>query len=142
MFLSPLIRHLHSTKKLSRKVNTQLKQNTVGRLFAVIMVAGKQRKITNEDIIVLDKPIEAQTGEKILLNKVLLVGGSDFTLIGRPLLKPNMVKVEATVIEKPLSHPIVMFWYRRRENFRFFKLRKINYTYLRINDIKLFELPA
>ena len=43
----------------------------MGRLFAVIQVSGKQRKITTDDIIVLDKHLTADVGEIIRLNKVI-----------------------------------------------------------------------
>ncbi|KAK7476278.1 hypothetical protein BaRGS_00032471 [Batillaria attramentaria] len=43
-------------------------------------------------------------GDRLRLEKVLLVGGRDFTLIGQPMISRDHVKVEATVIEKTLSH--------------------------------------
>jgi len=54
-----------------KQINNQLTSNEAGRLFAVVHVAGKQRKVTTEDIIVLDKHIDADTGERIRLNKVI-----------------------------------------------------------------------
>jgi large subunit ribosomal protein L21 len=51
-------------------INEQLVSHDAGRLFAVVHVAGKQRKVTPEDVIVLDKHIDADNGERIRLNKV------------------------------------------------------------------------
>lgn len=51
-------------------INDQLISSDAGRLFAVVHVAGKQRKVTPEDIIVVDKHIDADIGERIRLNKV------------------------------------------------------------------------
>jgi large subunit ribosomal protein L21 len=119
------------------KVNNRLQSQHAGRLFAVVHVAGKQRKVTPEDIIVIDKPLDADIGQRIRLNKVLLVGGKDFSILGRPVLNPNLVRVEATIIEKTLSHTNVIFWYKRRQNHRFLRLRRDQLTYLRINDIDL-----
>ena len=57
---------------LSEKVNSQLKENSTGRLFAVILAAGKQRKITQEDVIILDNnDMKVEIGDKIVLNKVI-----------------------------------------------------------------------
>ena len=55
---------------VTEQVNTQLMSRDAGRLFAVVHVAGKQRKVTAEDIIILDKHIAADIGQRIRLNKV------------------------------------------------------------------------
>ena len=52
------------------KINHQISTADTGRLFAVVHVAGNQRKITTEDIVVLRKHLEADIGERIRLNKV------------------------------------------------------------------------
>ena len=52
------------------RVNSQLASCDAGRLFAVVHAAGKQRKVTVEDIIVLDKQLAADVGQRIHLNKV------------------------------------------------------------------------
>jgi len=52
------------------RVNSQLVSCDAGRLFAVVHAAGKQRKVTVEDIIVLDKQLAADVGQRIHLNKV------------------------------------------------------------------------
>ena len=55
---------------VAERINTQLASRDTGRLFAVVHVAGKQRKITAEDVLVVDKPLEADIGQRIRLNKV------------------------------------------------------------------------
>ena len=52
------------------KVNSQLSSPDAGRLFAVVHIAGKQRKVTQEDIIVVTDHLEADVGDRITLNKV------------------------------------------------------------------------
>lgn len=47
-----------------------------------------------------------------------MVGGKDFTLLGCPLLDPDLVRVEATVIEKTLSHTKLKFRMLKRQNYR------------------------
>lgn len=56
---------------VSERVNSQLMSHDAGRLFAVVHVAGKQRKVTVEDVIILDKHIAADIGQRIRLNKVI-----------------------------------------------------------------------
>lgn len=45
-------------------------RNDIGRLFAVVHINGVQRKITEEDVLVLQKPMAANVGDRIVLNKV------------------------------------------------------------------------
>ncbi|XP_074697959.1 large ribosomal subunit protein bL21m isoform X3 [Strix aluco] len=69
-----------------QKVNEMIATGQYGRLFAVVHFASKQWKITSEDLIMMDNVLEAECGDRIRMEKVLLVGADDFTLIGRPLL--------------------------------------------------------
>uniref|UniRef100_A0A8C7EC78 Large ribosomal subunit protein bL21m n=1 Tax=Nothoprocta perdicaria TaxID=30464 RepID=A0A8C7EC78_NOTPE len=89
-----------------------------GRLFAVVHFASKQWKVTSEDLIMMDNELEAECGDRIRLEKVLLVGADDFTLIGRPLLGKELVRVEATVIEKTESWPKISMRFWKRHNYQ------------------------
>lgn len=118
-------------------VNQRINQQDFGRLFAVVHFAGHQWKVTDEDLILIENHIDAECGERIRMEKVLLVGAEDFTLIGRPLLGKELVRVEATVIEATeSSHKVQMrFWKRHR-----FQRKRIiiqPQTVLRINRIEL-----
>lgn len=118
-------------------VNDVIERKAEGRMFAVVQVCGKQFKVTNNDIIVVDGYWPPDIGDEIRLEKVLLAGASDFTLIGRPLLPLNQVFVKATVIEKNLTHTKITFTYMKRKQFKNTKLMKVPLTYLRINSISL-----
>uniref|UniRef100_A0A673XKN8 Large ribosomal subunit protein bL21m n=1 Tax=Salmo trutta TaxID=8032 RepID=A0A673XKN8_SALTR len=102
-------------KVVLENVNTVLAKEDYGRLFAVVHFASRQWKVTNEDLILIENRIDDECGDQIRL-EVLLVGGEEFTLIGRPLLGCDLVRVEATVIEKTESWPKVhmRFWKRHR----------------------------
>ncbi|KAK3585726.1 hypothetical protein CHS0354_020294 [Potamilus streckersoni] len=131
------------TQELTQRVNTALEnREDVGRLFAVVQVTGLQRKVTTEDILVISGTFHPNIGDKIRLEKVLMAGGKNFTLVGRPLLSRDLVKVEATVIEKTLSHVKVKFNYIRRKRYRKFKLLQTPNTMLVINSIELNPLPG
>uniref|UniRef100_A0A8D2MBS4 Large ribosomal subunit protein bL21m n=1 Tax=Zonotrichia albicollis TaxID=44394 RepID=A0A8D2MBS4_ZONAL len=101
-----------------QKVNGLIAAGRYGRLFAVVHFASKQWKITSEDLIMMDNVLEAECGDRIRMEKVLLVGADDFTLVGRPLLGKDLVRVEATVIEKTESWPKVNMRFWRRHNFQ------------------------
>ncbi|ENN82668.1 hypothetical protein YQE_00953, partial [Dendroctonus ponderosae] len=117
------------------KVNHQIAEKQQGRLFAVVQVCGKQHKITQRDVLIVEGYWPPECGEKILLNKVL--GAAEFSLIGRPLVQQGLVNVEATVIEKTLSHTKTHFRKKRRKQYMRTKFFKIPQTFLRINSIKV-----
>ncbi len=99
------------------KVNNQIKSDSHGRLFAIIQLAGKQRRVTDGDLIMIEGTHPTKVGDVIRAEKVLLLGSRDFTLLGRPLLRPDLVRVEATVIEKSLTHTKTIFKKKRRKNY-------------------------
>ncbi|CAG9762217.1 unnamed protein product [Ceutorhynchus assimilis] len=124
-------------KDVIDQVNNQVAQAKQGRLFAVVHVAGKQVKITEGDVVIVEGYWPPECGEKLQLNKVLLAGAADFTLIGRPLVQKGLVNVEATVIEKTLSHTKTNFKKKRRKQYMRIQFYKIPQTFLRINSIQI-----
>ena len=81
-------------------------------------------------MVVVNK-LQADVGDKIKLEKVLVVGSSQFTVIGTPLLKcgganalmlvtarsNKAVEVQATVIEQLKSKKIQVFKKKRRKGY-------------------------
>lgn len=118
-------------------MNDMLAQKDLGRLFAVVHFASRQWKVTNEDLILIENHIEAECGDRIRMEKVLMVGGEDFTMIGRPVLGRDLVRVEATVIEKTESWPKVHMRFWKRHRFQRKKIVIQPQTILRINSIEL-----
>lgn len=118
-------------------VNRRIHQQDFGRLFAVVHFAGRQWKVTDEDLILIENHVEAECGDRIRMEKVLLVGAEDFTVMGRPLLGRDLVRVEATVIEKTESWPKVHMKFWKRHRFQRKKIIIQPQTVLRINSIEL-----
>lgn len=71
-------------------------------------------------------------------SKVLLVGGKDFTLVGRPLMDDGLVRVEATVIEKTLSYTKLHFAWVHMEKYKRLKC-KLAYSFGNDNYGKFFK---
>ncbi|XP_056264419.1 39S ribosomal protein L21, mitochondrial [Pseudoliparis swirei] len=118
-------------------VNRRIERQDFGRLFAVVHFASRQWKVTGEDLILIENHLEAGCGERIRMEKVLLVGAQDFTLMGRPLLAKDLVRVEATVIEKTESWPKVHMQFWKRHRFHRKRIIVQPQTVLRINGIEL-----
>ena len=125
------------TDEIVNKINRQIETNEEGRLFAVVQVCGKQFKVTSGDIIVLEGFWPPTIGDKIRLEKVLLAGGRDFTLIGRPIIQDGLVDVQATIIEKTLSHTRTHFKKKRRKQFMRINFQRTPNTMVRINSIEV-----
>lgn len=67
--------------------------------------------------------------------QVLVAGGDDFSLIGRPILHDNLVDVQATVIEKTISHTRTNFKKKRRKQYMNIKFQRSANSMIRINSI-------
>lgn len=108
------------------------------RLFAVTHIFGRQAIITAGDLLQVDGHFPLQCGQKLLLNKCLLLGGKDFTLVGRPLLEKDMFRIEATIVEKTMSDHRCFFRHTpRNRGVKKYFYQSLPRTVLRINEIKL-----
>ncbi|XP_051820830.1 39S ribosomal protein L21, mitochondrial isoform X2 [Antechinus flavipes] len=124
-------------QEVVQRVNELIATGQYGRLFAVVHFASRQWKVTDGDLILIENTLEAKCGERIRLEKVLLVGAEDFTLIGKPLLGLDLVRVEATVIEKTESWPRIYMKFKKRKNYRKKKIFIRPQTILRINTVEI-----
>ncbi|CAH8669310.1 unnamed protein product [Schistosoma rodhaini] len=117
-------------------VNSSISEKR-SQYFAVVAIAGKQFKVTNNDLIMIKTPFYGtDVGDRVQLKKVLLLGSSDFTIIGRPILPVHQVFVEAVVIEKTLEHPKVWYQFHRRRRHHKLRVFQGNVTVLRIIDVR------
>ncbi|KAH8021789.1 hypothetical protein HPB51_016868 [Rhipicephalus microplus] len=128
---------VEETRRVLESVNAQIADDTTGRLFAVVYIHGKQFKVTPEDLVLVQADMPVDIGDSLRLEKVLLVGARDFTLLGRPLLHRNLVRVDATVVEKSLSQTKRNFVYIKRSRYERHHFYRYPQTILRINSIKL-----
>lgn len=53
-------------------VNKKLAENTAGRLFAIVHLCGKQFKVTDGDIIIIEGYWAPTIGDRLKLEKVML----------------------------------------------------------------------
>ncbi|XP_017138979.1 39S ribosomal protein L21, mitochondrial [Drosophila miranda] len=124
-------------QSICERVNQQVAKMEQGRLFAVVHLCGKQFKITAGDIILVEGYWPPTIGDEISLDKVLLAGARDFTLIGRPILESGLVTVKATVVEKTLTHTKTHFKKKRRKQYMRINFQRSPNTMIRINSIEL-----
>lgn len=83
-------------------------------MYAVIKTGGKQYKVSEGDLVKVEK-LEGAVGDTIELDEVLMVGGEEVK-IGTPLL-PG-AKVKARIVEQGKDKKILVFKSKRRKNYR------------------------
>ena len=100
--------------------------------YAIIEDGGKQYKAIEGNTIEVDL-YQADIGEKIDLDRVLLITDGESTSIGTPYIKG--AKVEASVEAQIKGPKIVVFKYKPKERYRVKTGHRQRYTRLRINSI-------
>ncbi|KAI1292665.1 39S ribosomal protein L21, mitochondrial [Halotydeus destructor] len=121
------------------KVNQDIEaKRDKSRLFAICHLYGQQHRFTEGDLIMVRKHFPAEVGTRVKLEKCMLVGGENVTLIGRPLIDRDLVHIEATLVEKTMGHTITnVIHVPRTHNFKKWYFTRDSLSVLRINEIKI-----
>ncbi len=82
-------------------------------MYAVIATGGKQYKVSEGDVIKVEK-LGVAAGETVTFDQVLLVGGDD-TKIGTPTVAG--ASVTASVIEEGKDKKVVVYKYKRKTGY-------------------------
>ena len=83
--------------------------------FAIIETGGKQYKVSASKILEIEK-LDAQIGDTLKFNKVLLLNDSKNTEIGNPSIEGAVV--EAKLLNNVKDRTILVFHKRRRKHSR------------------------
>ncbi len=102
-------------------------------MFAIIRTGGKQYKVTKSSKIKVEK-LDAEAGESLDINDVLLVNDGKDTKVGAPVV--SGAKVVAKVVDHIRAPKILVFKKKRRKNYRRKAGHRQNLTVLEITEIK------
>ena len=84
-------------------------------MYAIIKTGGKQYKVSEGDVLLVEK-LEAAEGEAVVFDQVLTcVNGSDVK-VGQPLVEG--ASVQAKVLEHGKGKKIIVFKYKAKSNYR------------------------
>ena len=83
-------------------------------MYAVIKTGGKQYKVSEGDLLKVEK-VEGAVGETVELDQVLMLGGAEVKL-GTPLVPGAKVKAQIVAQEKDTK--ILVFKSKRRKGYR------------------------
>ncbi|KAL5843528.1 hypothetical protein ACOSQ4_009486 [Xanthoceras sorbifolium] len=85
-------------------------------VFAVVMIGSRQYIVFPGRFLYTQRLKGADVNDKIILNKVLLVGTKTTTYIGKPVV--TNAAVHAVVEEQGLNPKVVVFKYKKKKGYR------------------------
>jgi large subunit ribosomal protein L21 len=103
-----------------------------GMKYAIVEDGGKQYKAFVGGTIEVDL-FDAQVGEQIDLEHVLLVAGDGEVTVGTPLI--SGAKVQATVVGHIKGPKVIVFKYKPKKRYRVKTGHRQKYTRLQIDEI-------
>jgi len=101
-------------------------------MYAVVKTGGKQYRVAKDDKILVEH-IDAEEGQKVTLDKVMMLGDGDKVTIGSPIVEN--ASVEAEVLSQTRGPKIIVFRRKRRKNHRRIQGHRQDLTLLKITDI-------
>ncbi len=107
-------------------------------MYAVVEIAGSQVKVREGDRIRVSR-LKAEAGEKITLDRVLMVSQSGETRVGTPQV--HGAAVEASVLGHGRDEKIIVFKMKRRKGYRRKNGHRQPFTELQIDGISV-DAPA
>ena len=79
-------------------------------MYAIIATGGKQYKVSEGDIITIEK-LGVEAGEKVTFDQVLVVGGDDLK-VGDPTVAG--ATVEASVVKEGRAKKVIVYKYKKK----------------------------
>lgn len=101
-------------------------------MYAVIETGGKQFIVEKNDKITVEK-LNAEVGQEVVLDKVLMLGGGDCR-IGAPYLEGITVRAEVTAQGR--RPKVIVYKRRRRKDSKSMHGHRQDCTWLRIKEIE------
>ena len=100
-------------------------------MYAIIATGGKQYKVSEGDVITVEK-LGVASGEKVTFDKVLAVGGDEIN-IGSPYV--SGATVDASVVEEGRRRKVIVYKYKPKKGFHKKNGHRQHYTKVKIEKI-------
>ena len=100
-------------------------------MYAIIATGGKQYKVSEGDIITIEK-LGIVAGEKVTFDQVLAVSGDDLK-IGNPTV--DGATVDATVVKEGRGKKVIVYKYKRKTGYHKKNGHRQSYTQVKIEKI-------
>ena len=103
-------------------------------MYAVIKTGGKQHKVSQGDVISIEK-ISGSKGETVVFDEVLMVSSGEDVKVGTPFLKG--ARVEGEIIDQIKADKINVFKMKRRKGFKKKTGHRQKLTRMKIKEISI-----
>jgi len=103
-------------------------------MYAVVEIAGRQFKVTQNDNILIPT-LKEKSGAKVTFDRVLLVEGDNGVMVGHPTV--SGAAVEATVMDEVKGEKVIVFKKKRRKGYRVKRGHRQAYTRVQITNIAM-----
>lgn len=102
-------------------------------MYAIVEISGKQYKVSEGDLVFVDRMETLEPGSSVEFDKVLLVSNEDKLTVGENYIKG--AKVKATVVSHGKDKKIIVFKYKAKKNQRKVKGHRQANTKIQIESI-------
>ena len=102
-------------------------------MYAIIATGGKQYKVSEGDIIKVEK-LDATVGESYTFDQVLIVNDGEMK-IGNPTVEG--ATVEASVVSEGRHKKVIVYRYKRKSGYHKKNGHRQSYTEVKIDKIKM-----
>jgi large subunit ribosomal protein L21 len=101
-------------------------------MYAVIQTGGKQYRISEGDLITVEK-LDGSAGDRVELPSVLMVGEGNQITVGQPWLE--QARVMGTIVRQTRGPKVLIFKYKRRKGYQKRQGHRQAQTVLRVTEI-------
>ncbi len=103
-------------------------------MYAIVRTGGMQFKVLPDETVRVPR-MEAQEGQQVTIDEVLLLQDGDRTMVGSPTV--SGAKVTAEVLAHGKGKKVTVFKMKRRKDYRRTRGHRQGYTELLIKDISI-----
>lgn len=103
-------------------------------MYAIVEIAGQQFKVEKDRKIYVHR-LEANEGDALVLNRVMLIENEGEVMIGKPLVEG--VTISAEVLEHCRGNKVIVFKKKRRKSYQKRTGHRQDFTRILIKDILL-----
>ena len=84
-------------------------------MYAVVQTGGKQYRVSQGDIINVEK-LNVEAGQNVVLDEVVAISGDGKTVVGKPFV--DGAKVECKVVENGKGKKVIIYKYKAKKDYR------------------------
>ena len=103
-------------------------------MYALIMTGGKQYRVEKGENVVVEKLNEAEKGQEVVLDQVLMIADGDKATIGKPTIEG--ASVVAKVVAQKRLPKVLVFKKKAKNGYKKMQGHRQYVTEIEITDIK------